>query len=41
MSVKEVTLECTAPTCELGQSGGRYKTPMLEAVYAMEMLSRA
>ena len=38
MSVKEVTLECTAPTCDLGQSGGRYKTPMLEVMYAMEML---
>ena len=38
MSVKEVTLECTAPNCDLGQTGGRYKTPMLEAVYAMEML---
>ena len=38
MSVKEVTLECTAPNCDLGQSGKRYKTPMLEAVYAMEML---
>ena len=38
MSVKEVTLECTAPNCDLGQSGGRYKTPMLEVMYAMEML---
>ena len=38
MSVKEVTLECTAPNCDLGQSGGRYKTPMLEVAYAMEML---
>ena len=38
MSVKEVTLECTAPNCVLGQSGERYKTPKLEVVFAMEML---
>ena len=38
MSVKEVTLECTASNCDLGQSGERYKTPKLEVVYAMEML---
>ena len=38
MSVKEVTLECTSPSCDLGPSGGRYKTPMLEVMYAMEML---
>ena len=39
MSVKEaVTLECTAPNCDLGQSGARYKTPMLTEMNAMTML---
>ena len=34
----EMTLECTAPNCDLGQSGARYKTPLLTEVNAMKML---
>ena len=38
MPVEGVTLECTAPDCNLGQSGARYTTPMLTEVNAMKML---
>ena len=38
MSVEKVTLECTAPDCDLGQSGARYKTPLITEVNAMKML---
>ena len=36
MSVEKVTLECTAPDCDLGQSGSRYKTPMITEVNHMD-----
>ena len=31
-------LECTNPECTLGDGGARYKTPVLEMQYAMQML---
>ena len=32
------SLECTSPSCRLGDNGARYKTPELEGALAMQLL---